>query len=608
MDIGDLAFLSDCQTAALVTRDGSVDWYCPPRFDAPSVFARLLDPAGGHWSLRPAGPSRVERAYVGETLVLRTVHHVPEGAVEVLEALALGPGRGHLIGMRAPHLLLRVARGLTGRVPMLSRFEPALEYALTHPRLEPSEDGARAGAGPAELILRSPVPLEVGPAKAEAAFELNAGETAAFSLAYRHAYDGDATRPAGDPRAALDDTREAWESWSAQHRTYDGLHPDRVKRSALVLQGLTYQPSGAVVAAATTSLPEVLGGDRNWDYRFAWLRDAALMMRALWVAACPDEPQRFFDFIDRAGGRLGTDVQIMYGVAGERDLSERELPHLVGFRGNGPVRAGNSAWRQRQFDVLGEVLDTAHLLQERLGTFDERLAGLLRAYADRAAEDWRSPDAGMWEARDRERHYLSSKVMCWVALDRAVALVGRLHGSESDARRWAEARDAVRETVLREGWHEERGAFTGAFGSDRLDASVLLMPLVGFIEAGDPRMRATIEAIALELGADGLVRRWAEEENGFLVCSFWLAECLALAGDERRARERFERGCAYANDLGLFAEMGEPATGMALGNYPQALSHVGLINAAWAATLKVREGRGREGGDEGPTRRESGDG
>jgi GH15 family glucan-1,4-alpha-glucosidase len=379
----------------------------------------------------------------------------------------------------------------------------------------------------------------------------------------------------------VEDTTKAWQSWAAQHDSYDGAFPEEVRRSSMVLQGLTYQPSGAVVAAATTSLPEELGGSLNFDYRFAWLRDLSLTIRSLWIAACPDEPARLFDWFANAAGRnRGELIQIMYGVEGERDLSEHELEHLSGYRDSRPVRVGNEAWKQTQLDVLGEVLDAAYELRESLGDLTEPVQQMLVTLADRAAQDWMRPDAGMWEARDADRHYTSSKVMCWVALDRAVRLAPRL-GREANASRWASVRDEVRAAVLDQAWSTRAGAYTGAFGSDDLDASVLLLPVVGFLPANDERMWATVLAVERELSTGGLVRRWASDPSGFLICTYWLVECLAMGGDLDRAKALFSSATGHANDLGLLSEEADPTTGQLLGNMPQAFSHVGLINAAW---------------------------
>jgi GH15 family glucan-1,4-alpha-glucosidase len=582
--------LSDCQSAALVRKDGSVDWYCPERFDSPSIFARLLDEKAGHWSIQPAESFEVRRAYLEDTMVLRTEFRTPRGRVALTEALALGHGvRGHEIGRRVPHLLLRSVEGLEGEVELELEFAPRPEYGLTTPLVLETRDGIVAHGGPTDLHLLTRVPLELDNPGATARFVLRSGQTADFALLYRRAFgDGEKVLPDLDVEAELHNTIEAWRSWSELHRGYEGLYAEEVRRSALVLQALTYQPTGAVIAAATTSLPESLGGSLNWDYRFAWLRDLSLTLRALWVAACPHEPERFFGWVHRATSSRLTDelhVQIMFGVEAERDLAERILDHLSGFRDSAPVRVGNEAWRQKQLDVLGEVVDAAHALWHLFG--DEMggtVAFLVSTFADRAAQRWREPDAGMWEARDEERHYLTSKLLCWVAVDRAIELAPRL-GDYAHVRRWKAACKEIRQAILERGWNEGVGAYTGAFGSDELDASVLLMPLVGFLPADDQRMRATMEKIERELMWDGLVHRWADDGNGgFLLCTYWLVECLARAGDVDRATELFERTTSYANDLGLLAEEADGETKEQLGNFPQAFSHVGLINAAWTLT------------------------
>lgn len=591
-EIADYGFLSDCRTAALVTRDGSIDWYCPPRFDAPSVFGRLLDEKAGHWSIRPRGEFRTERRYEGEGLVLRTEFQTETGRVELTDALALGArDRGHEIGSDVPHVLARRIRGLEGTAALEMELSPRFEYGLTIPRLVRTEGGLVARGGPVTLHLRTDLPLRIDGGSATASFDVGEGDAVGLALGYAPSYG---TAPASlGADAAIDETMRAWASWTELHGTYAGRYPEQVRRSVLVLQGLTYQPSGAVAAAATTSLPEVPGGEWNWDYRFAWLRDLSFTLRAQWVAACPDEAGRFFTWIADALGRLEDQpVQIMYGLEGERDLHERTLTHLEGYAGSRPVRVGNEAWRHKQLDVMGEVLDAAHLFREQLGELDDRTRDLLVGFARRAAALWREPDAGMWEARDRERHYLSSKVLCWVALDRAVELAPMLG---EDPGPWARTRDEIRETVLEEGWSERAGAYSGAFGSDELDASVLILPLVGFLPATDERMAATIERVERELGAGGLIRRWESDIGGFFLTTYWFIECLALAGEIERAERWFERVTGLGNDLGLLAEMVDPATEKLLGNFPQAFSHIGLVNAAW----RLSEATMSEGGDRG---------
>ena len=587
--IDDYGFLSDCHTAALVDSSGSIDWWCPSRFDAASVFGRLLGPDAGHWSLHPAGEFTSTRQYVGVSLVLRTTFVTADGEVDVTDALALEPGaRGHDIGRRAPHTLLRRVEGRRGAVAMTTELAPRMEYGLTSPHLTDGPDGVlRARGGPVTLSLSADLVLTRHRATASATFTVGAGETVEFRLRASPSFSGDDTA-SDSTTPSLDDTVAGWESWSALHQGYEGRYRDEVRRSALVLQGLTYKPSGAVVAAATTSLPEEIGGELNFDYRFAWLRDLSLTIRSLWIAACPDEADQLFRWIAEAAGQLGDErVQVMYGVAGERDLTEHTLSHLSGFGNSRPVRIGNDAWDQSQLDVLGEVLDAAHQLRDQLDELSEPTQALLVALANRAATTWREPDSGMWEARDQLRQYVSSKVLCWVALDRAIALAPRL-GEEADLTTWRRARQRVRDAVLARAWSDEAGAFAGAFGSDQLDASVLLLPLVGFLPADDPRMWATIEAVERELGDVGLVRRWPEDPMGFLICTYWLSECLALGGEVDRAEAWFERANSYANDLGLLAEEADPDRRELLGNFPQAFSHVGLINAAWRLTEVTR--------------------
>jgi len=367
-----------------------------------------------------------------------------------------------------------------------------------------------------------------------------------------------------------------------------------VHHSGRVLQALTFQPSGAIVAAATTSLPEEAGGERNWDYRYAWVRDASFTMEALWVAACPDEAGDFFAFMTTAAAAtVGPDepLQIMFGVGGEHDLTERTLPHLRGWRDSRPVRVGNGAWNQQQIDVYGELLSAAHRLADDITAMDDDMRAFLITLADAAAHRWREPDQGIWEVRGEPRHFLYSKVMCWVALDRAIRLADRLRCADRLAA-WRKTCDEIRETVLADGWNAAAGAFTQSFGSADLDASSLMMPIVGFLPADDPRMLSTIEAIADRLtDGRGLVYRYRAEggvdglagsEGTFLLCTFWLAQALALAGRPDRARAVFERAAGYANDVGLLAEEIDPDTGELLGNFPQAFSHIGLVNAAWA--------------------------
>ncbi|MEU5907801.1 glycoside hydrolase family 15 protein [Micromonospora sp. NPDC047467] len=588
--ISDYGFLSDSRSGALVGRDGSVDWWCPSRFDGASVFGRLLDPSAGHFRVAPVGAGgpghRVERAYRPDTLVLRTVHHTPHGSVAVTDALAAEIGaRAHELGMHSPAVLIRVVEGLSGRVRMALDFAPRPEYGLLTPYLHEQPDGGvLAGAGPVVLVLHvGGLSLRADRDRVTQEFEVSAGQVVGMDVAFGDTYGDPPARL--DPVATLAETTRAWEAYRETH-TYSGRYPDLVRHSATVLTGLTYARSGAVAAALTTSLPERIGGDRNYDYRFSWLRDFSLTMRALWVAACPDETSRLFAWAARSIGRIGDEpVPVLFGVEGERDLSEHNCTHLRGYHGSQPVRIGNDAWRQRQLDVPGEVVSAVWRLRDYLGTtFEEELREMVLGLTEQVAGTWHLPDRGMWETRDEERHYLSSKVLCWLTMDRAVGLADRL-GERADPRRWAAVRDEIRDAVLRDGWNDRIGAFTGAFGSAELDASALILPVAQFLPATDPRMRSTIAMVERELGTeDGLIRRWTTDPAGFLLCSFWLVECLVMTGEPTRAEELFERVVGYANDVGLFSEQIDLATGAQLGNTPQALSHVGLINAAWRLT------------------------
>jgi GH15 family glucan-1,4-alpha-glucosidase len=581
--IEDYALLGDCQGAALVSISGSIDWWCPARFDAPSVFTRLLDPGAGHWTIRPRGEHTVTRRYVQGTMVVETEFATRDGVLRLTDALALGPGeRGHTVGYTSPHVLLRQLEAVRGEVTVDLEVAARPGYGLVTPLVSSTPAGVELRGGTDRLTLTGDRSFTLEDGRVTADFALRAGETAVFVLQHRTAIDR--VNAPLDGRAALRDTVAAWRSWSALHQRYQGPYRDQVNRSGLVLQALTYQPTGAVVAAATTSLPEELGGGANWDYRFGWLRDGSFTLKALWVAACPDEGQRFFDWIVASVGSLGEGhVPIMLGVGGERDLTERELGHLAGYAGSRPVRVGNDAWTQKQLDVLGEVLECAWVLRDQLGELPPATATFLRMLADRAAASWRESDAGIWEGREGQRDYLTSKLMCWVALDRAVKLADRIGGQDS-VQRWETAREQIRAAILDRGWNDSVKAFTGAFDSDHLDAGVLLLPIVGFLPADDERVVATVDAIERELSTDALVQRWtgAGDEGAFVICSYWLAAARALAGQVDRAKEIFEAVTGHANDVGLLSEEVDLRERRLIGNFPQALSHIGLVNAAWA--------------------------
>ncbi|MBW3662744.1 MAG: glycoside hydrolase family 15 protein [Actinobacteria bacterium] len=598
------AFLSDSHSTALVRLDGSVEWLAFPRFDSPSVCARLLDDEAGHFRVGVAGETEVTRRYIDGSLVLETTFRTPDGVLRLTDALALGVGeRGHELGRDAPHALLRHATCTEGQVRLQVEFAPRPEYGLTRPLLCHSEGGVVTRGSPDALALTTDVQLAVDGGTAGAELELTAGDEASFVLQWSRAWEGEpAAWHADDVRDRIDDTLEAWSSWAEQHQGYDGPWRDLVRFSGAVLQGLTFQPTGAIVAAPTTSLPETIGGGRNWDYRYGWLRDASMTLDALWVAACPDEASAFVSWlVGAAATDMHSDaaIQIMYGIAGEHDLAERTLDHLTGWRGSGPVRIGNAAFDQRQLDVYGEVLDAVFRLREQLLPLDGVTRRFLVDLADAAVRDWQEPDQGIWEVRGGPRHFLHSKLMCWVALDRALQLTDDLHTSHEDVQRWTEARRAIRSAILERGYHDGIGAFTQAFGSDVLDASALRIPLVGFLPGDDARVRSTVAAIEERLTDDaGFVYRYrhhdglAGEEGTFLLCTFWLAQAHAMAGEVERARELFEAAIAVRNDVDLLAE--EYGEGQLLGNFPQAFSHVGLVNAAWAITEAERAGQARE--------------
>jgi GH15 family glucan-1,4-alpha-glucosidase len=599
LPIAEYALLSDCRSAALVSRTGSVDWLCFPRFDGPAVFARLLDDDAGHFAVRPAGHAEVTRAYLDQTMALETTFRTGGGTAVLHDALAVGRNeRGHDLGADSPGLLLRRLVCTDGEVEVEVSYAPRPEYGLVHPLIEPVAGGLAARGGADRLLLSTPAELRVDGATATGRLALRAGDWVCFALHHARTWEPPPRVWSQEEISGrLDDTVAGWRSWSAMHQSYEGPWRELVRHSGRVLQALTFQPTGAIVAAATTSLPETVGGERNWDYRYTWVRDASLTMEALWVAACPDEADRFFGFLAAAAAsqlHRGTDLQIMFGVGGEHDLTERELPHLRGWRGSRPVRVGNGAWDQRQLDVYGELLGAAQRLVEQLGRIDAVTRGFLVAAADTAARRWREPDQGIWEVRGAPRDFLYSKLMCWVALDRAVAMADLL-GAKDRVEAWTAARDEIRAAMLEHGWSESAGAYTQAFGVDDLDASNLMLAITGFLPGDDPRMKATIDAIAAGLTDErGLVWRYRAadglegEEGTFLLCTFWLAQAQALAGEIELARATFERAAAYANDVGLLAEEVDPGGAEMIGNYPQAFSHIGLVNAAWAITEAER--------------------
>ncbi len=592
--IADYALLSDCQGAGLVRQDGTLDWLCLPRFDSPALFAGLLDEEGGCWRIHPVAPvTSISRKYLDRSLVLETCFETARGDLILRDALAVGEGnREHQLGQGAPHVLLRQMHCCSGTVKVEVEINPRPEYGLVKPLLHPVPEGLLIRGGAAQLLLSGPIEWTLQGSTASAVITLKAGEINSFALQFSQLGE---RSPSGWGQVQiqdhLEDTLKAWQSWSDLHQSYQGPWQEMVHLSGRVLQGLTYQPTGAIVAAPTTSLPEVVGGERNWDYRYTWIRDASLTLDALWVAACPDEAEHFFDFL--AGTAMTQlqdrgELQIMFGVDGRHDLSERELPYLSGWRDSAPVRVGNGAWNQRQLDVYGELLAAAGKLKEQLSGLDRVSRGFLVDAADAAADRWQEQDRGIWEIRGEPQDYLYSKLMCWVALDQGIALAGLLD-AEGRIGDWRKEKERIREAILLRGWSDRLGAYSQAFGTDDLDAANLMLLLMGFLPPEDQRLQATIDAVEEHLtGEGGFVYRYRSgdglrgEEGAFLLCTFWLAQARALSGDIDQAKEIFQQAADCANDLGLLAEEVDPVSGELLGNFPQAFSHIGLINAAWA--------------------------
>ena len=579
--IEDYGLIGDLQTAALVSRHGCIDWLCFPRFDSGACFAALLgDEENGRWSLQPAsGITSTERRYRGDTLVLETELACDEGVVRLIDFM---PPRGE-----APDVV-RIVEGVEGTVPMKMRLSIRFDYGSIVPWVRRRDEGVHAVAGPDALFLAAPVDLVGRNLHTEADFDVAPGDRVPFVLTW---YPSNRPTPERvDAEQALVDTESFWREWVT-----DCVHVGRFReplvRSLVTLKALTYAPTGGIVAAATTSLPEALGGVRNWDYRYCWLRDATLTLLALVRAGYEDEARAWRDWLLRAiAGRPG-EVQIMYGIAGERRLTELELEWLDGYEGSRPVRIGNAASCQLQLDVYGEVADALyHARQAGIGASPDAWA-LNKKLLEWLEDGWRQPDEGIWEVRGPRRHFVHSKVMAWVAFDRAVRSVEE-YEREGPVDRWRQLRDEIHADVCREGFSEKLGAFTQSYGLDRLDASLLMIPLVGFLPADDERVVGTVAAIERELVEDGLVARYrADEENTgvdglppgeatFLPCSFWLAQVYALQGRLDEAETLFERLLGLRNDLGLLSEEYDVEAGRLVGNFPQAFTHLTLVDAA----------------------------
>jgi GH15 family glucan-1,4-alpha-glucosidase len=572
------ALIGDCETAALVGRDGSIDWLCWPRFDSQACLSALLgNEQNGRWRLAPTTECEVRRRYRQDTLVLETTFECPQGAVSVIDFMPVRDGTSDLV---------RIVVGLRGEVNIRSDLSLRFDYGNVVPWVaRAADDTLRAVAGPHKVLFRSSTPHHGESLATISEFKIVAGQSASFTLSYCPSHLPDP--PARDAQMALTSTEQFWRQWAARS-SYDGDWREAVTRSLITLKALTYAPTGGVCAAPTTSLPEHLGGQRNWDYRFCWLRDATLTLLALMDAGYYDEAKAWRDWLLRAVAGSPDKLQIMYGLDGEWRLPEQELPWLSGYEDSRPVRVGNAAARQLQLDVFGEVMDA--LYQARRGGMPESTAGaaLQTALMDHLQSVWTEPDEGIWEVRGPRRHFTHSKVMAWLALDRAVRSAEEF-GLGGPVAGWRELRARIHRQVCEQGFDAELGSFVQSFGSKALDASLLMLPLVGFLSAEDPRVRGTVAAIERELVVDGLVRRYHTEpsidglpkgEGAFLACSFWLADNFLLQGRRAESVELFQRLLDLRNDVGLLAEEYGPVQARQLGNFPQAFSHLALVGTA----------------------------
>jgi GH15 family glucan-1,4-alpha-glucosidase len=579
--IEDYALIGDLQAAALVERGGSIDWLCFPRFDSGACFAALLGtPDNGRWLLAPVGEGQATRRYLHDTMVLETTWETEDGVVRVFDFM---PPRG-----TAPDVV-RIVEGVRGSVPMRSELVLRFDYGSVVPWVRRIEDTRLAVAGPDAVCFRTPAHTRGENMRTISEFAIEEGERMPFALTWYPSHEQPPHRI--DPEVALAETESFWREWNAKC-TSDVPEEwrDLLHRSLMTLKTLIYAPTGGIVAAPTTSLPEWIGGVRNWDYRYCWLRDATLTLLALLQAGHVEEALDWRRWLLRAVAGDPSDIQIMYSVAGERRLTEFELPWLPGYEGSTPVRVGNAASEQIQIDVFGEVMDALYQARAH-GLAKEPHAWALQKTLLAYLEDaWQEPDQGIWEVRSAPRHFVHSKVMAWVAFDRAVRTIEE-QGLDGDVDKWRDVRDTIHAQVCERGFDAKLGSFVRSYGSKELDASLLLLPLVGFLPASDPRIRGTIEAIEADLVEDGLVLRYRTHRRGvdglppgegvFLPCSFWLVDCYELIGRRDEAHALFNRLVGLANDVGLLAEEYDPAAGRLLGNFPQAFTHLALVNSAF---------------------------
>jgi GH15 family glucan-1,4-alpha-glucosidase len=591
--IADYALIGNRSTCALVSRDGSVDWCCLPYLDSASSFAAILDARrGGRWRVAPVGYTAVRRSYVDHSAVLRTEFHASGGRLELIDFLPIRTGRGPEPSYSASSIV-RIARCVEGEVEVEMEWIPRPDYARADARIEAFPDGRLVARSRSESLALTGLPPEARPQldgdAARARHRLRSGEELELVCTWGGSDLSPGYLPVG---RYLDDTLRWWAAWAASCRVEPAVEPwrDMVLRSGMVLKLLTNERTGAMAAAPTTSLPEELGGVRNWDYRFCWVRDASMTAQAFATLGQPDDGIAFLHFLERAAAqhRDPSRIQVMYGLQGETRLTEYTLGHLDGYHDSRPVRVGNAAALQRQLDVYGELMEAAYDLVRSGTPLPHGHWQWLRGIADYVCEVWRWRDRGIWEVRGPERHFTYSKLMCWVALDRALRIAA-MQGEDGGSERWRRERRAIRAAILDHGFDRDRAAFVQHFETDTLDASNLLIPLTGFLAPDDPRVLGTIDATLRHLTEEGMVHRYPTDETSdgvgggegaFGICTFWLVDALTLAGRTAEAREIFDGMLARANDLGLYPEEIDPQTGAFLGNFPQAFTHIGLINAA----------------------------
>jgi len=584
------AIIGDCRSAGLVSRDGSLDWLCLPRFDSPSVFASILDAGnGGRFLVRPIGEFSTERRYLANTNVLETVFHAPTGACVLRDLMPVSSEEDKRANLTPEHEVLRDLEGLEGEVEVEIFYDPRPDYGRLRPALQRrGVFGLQSEVDGAALALRSELPLQVSgdDRSARGVSKIRSGEHKYLSLTYSMEAPAVVPLLRDAARGRIDRTVRWWRDWAGRC-AYEGPYREAVVRSALTLKLMTYAPSGALVAAPTTSLPEWLGGVRNWDYRYCWLRDASFTSRALFGLGYTEEAEAFLGWLLHATRLTWPELQVLYDVFGEAKVPERELSWLEGYAGSRPVRVGNDAQGQLQLDVYGEVIDAAAQFLDRGGRLDRDTSRMLEGLGRTVCRRWREPDEGIWEGRSGRFHHTHSKTLCWVALDRLVKMheAGHLEVSVDVFRT---IRDEIRRDIETHGYNGQIGSYTRTFDGEEMDASLLTLPHYGYIEGTHPRMRSTCASIHEKLASDGLIYRYESDtddglppgEGAFGICSFWAVECVARGGDVEGAKRAFDRALSHANDVGLFAEEIDPETGAALGNFPQAFTHIGLINAA----------------------------